>query len=399
MTADGRLADNVVLFARVLRAAGLPIGTGQALDAVRAVVAVGPGDRRDFHAALAATLTNRRDQRPVFDQAFHMFWRNPRLRERMMRMLLPEIDVESATPGETQAIDRVAEAMRAGLDRPPSEPRAEEIEVDAALTWSAREMLQVKDFEAMSIAELAEAKRAIRAMRHVFADVPTRRLVPDPRGRWLDGRASLRATARAGGDVIALNRRATGTRPPNVVVLCDISGSMERYARVLLHFVHGLTNDRARVFSFVFGTRLTNITRALRHRDVDVAVSRASGQVVDWSGGTRIGHCLADFNRLWSRRVLGGAATVLFISDGLDRDAGEAVGPEIARLHRSCRRLIWLNPLLRWEGFEPKSLGIRAILPHVDSFLPVHNLRSLEDLARILTAPDGGRHTIERRAA
>ena len=187
--------------------------------------------------------------------------------------------------------------------------------------------------------------------------------------------------ARAPGALIPLQRRAPRTRRAPLVVLCDISGSMSRYSRIFLHFLHGLTNDRDRGHVFLFGTRLTNITPYLRQRDVDRALAEVAAAVEDWAGGTRIGHCLRDFNRKWARRLLGQGARVLLISDGLDRDAGAGLEAEIDRLHRSCRRLIWLNPLLRFDGFEPKSLGIRALLPHVDEFRPAHNLHSLTELA------------------
>jgi len=368
-------------FGRVLRTAGLPVGTGRLLEAVRAVEAVGITDRDAFYHALVATLTTRREQREVFDQAFHLFWRNPKLRERMMQLMLPNLSSD-ADLAESAPMTRAQEAFSAG-----SQPPGEAVELDASLTWSDRELLQAKDFEAMSIAELAAAKSAIARMRLAFPDIRTRRMVPDPRGRRPDGRMTLKLAARRGGDSIDLRFRSPGHRAPPIVILCDISGSMDRYARILLHFVHGLTSDRDRVHSFLFGTRLTNITRALRHRDVDLAVAAAAASVQDWSGGTRIGRCLHDFNRLWARRVLGTGATVLFISDGLDRDAGADLGPEVERIAKSAHRLIWLNPLLRFEGFEPKSLGIRAILPHVDEFRPVHNLNSLTDLARALASP------------
>ena len=237
-----------------------------------------------------------------------------------------------------------------------SAPDEDEVEFDAAMTYSQRELLQRTDFEKMSGEELAAARRLVARMRLPIMDVPTRRFRPDPRGRRIDMRATLRASLRSGG-VPALRRRNPRRRHPPLVIICDISGSMSRYSRIVLHFMHAVTNDRDRVFSFLFGTRLTNITRMLRHRDVDVAVDRVADTVQDWSGGTRIGHCLAEFNAKWSRRVLGQGALVLFISDGLDRDSGEGLTREIERLHKSCRRLIWLNPLLRYDAYEPKSLG------------------------------------------
>jgi len=360
----GSLLANLMHFARALRAAGLPVGPGKVIDAVAAVRAIGITDRRDFYWTLHAVFVNRPDQRLIFDQAFHVFWRNPDLLKKMMGLVLPELRIE----GE------------------------EETELDAAMTFSDREQLRGMDFEKMSLEELARAKAAIARLRLPVQDVPTRRFAPDRHGARADLRATLRAALRSGG-LIELKRRSPRRRPPPLVVLCDISGSMSRYSRIFLHFMHSVTNDRDRVHTFVFGTRLTNITRYLRHRDVDLALERVAEAVVDWSGGTRIGHCLGEFNRLWSRRLLGQGAIVLLITDGLDRDAGAGLAHEMDRLHRSCRRLIWLNPLLRYEGFEPRSLGMKAMMPYVDEFRPVHNLESLGTLIEVLGAPLARRGT------
>ncbi|TWA67970.1 hypothetical protein FBZ82_10692 [Azospirillum brasilense] len=385
---QGGLATNLMHFARALRAAGLPVGPGKLLQAVEAVEAVGIGNRADFYWALHAVFVNRRDQREVFDQAFHVFWRNPDILKRMMGMMLPTIRTESPDTQDPLS-RRVADALR-GTAPEAEGPEKSEIEVDAAFTVSAQERLQEKDFEKMSAAEMAEAKRMLARIALPVAEVTTRRHRPDPQGPRVDPRATLRRMLRSGGDLADLARRSRRTRPPPVVVLCDISGSMTRYSRMLLHFMHALSNDRDRVHSFVFGTRLTNITRHLRHKDVDVALDAVSAAVADWSGGTRIGTVLHAFNRTWARRVLGQGAVVLLITDGLDRDAGEGLAVEAERLHKSCRRLVWLNPLLRWEGFAPKSSGIRALLPHVDDFRPVHNLNSLAGLADALNR-DGPR--------
>ncbi|MGE0715098.1 MAG: VWA domain-containing protein [Alphaproteobacteria bacterium] len=381
----GSLLPNIMHFVRTLRAAGLPIGPGKAIDAVRAVQAVGITNRKDFYWTLHAVLVNRQEQRELFDQAFHVFWRNPELLEKMMGLLLPNIQ----RPDEERdpLARRLAEALH-GKDNPGREgPREEEVEIDAAMTWSDRELLQTMDFEAMSADEVAQAKSAIARMRLPIMEVPTRRFRPDPQGARADLRATLRAALRSGGATIPLRRKERRLRHPPLVVLCDISGSMSRYSRMLLHFLHALTNDRDRVHTFLFGTRLTNVTRYLRHRDIDLALGRIAEVVEDWSGGTRIGTTLAAFNRTWSRRVLGQGAVVLLITDGLDRDAGEGLGKEMERLHKSCRRLIWLNPLLRYEAFAPKSLGMRAIMPHVDEFRPIHNLESLGSLAQALGRP------------
>ncbi|HYB09545.1 MAG TPA: VWA domain-containing protein [Alphaproteobacteria bacterium] len=383
----GKLVANLMHFARVLRRAGLPIGPGRVLAAVDAVRAVGITSREDFYWTLHAVFVNRREHRQIFDQAFHIFWRNPKLLERMMSLMLPTVRVPEGEGHEDMPSRRLVEALSAdapGRGDAEDEAREPEIVADAALTYSDREILQKMDFEQMTSEEMRTAKAVMARIRLPIMKTPTRRFRADPTGRRIDMRATLRASLRGGGQDIDLRHRSRRERHPPIVVLCDISGSMSRYSRMLLHFLHALTNDRDRVHTFLFGTRLTNITRHLRQRDVDVALDRVANAVEDWSGGTRIGASLGDFNRHWSRRVLGQGAVLLFISDGLDRDAGEGLAEEMERLHKSCRRLIWLNPLLRYEGFEPKSLGMRAILPHVDDFRTVHNLESLTQLAEAL---------------
>ncbi|MEE8332610.1 MAG: VWA domain-containing protein [Alphaproteobacteria bacterium] len=384
---DSKLLSNIMHFGRVLRSAGLPVGPGKIIDAVNAVRAVGVTHRRDFYWSLHAVFVNRRDQHEIFDQAFHIFWRDPKLLERMMGILMPqEPGEEEAGPEPEPPSRRVMEAMNPGDNDAQNEEdeKEPEIEVEATLTASANELLQTMDFDDMSSEEIARAKLAISRMRLPIRDVPTRRYRTSYRKERIDMRATFRAAMRSGGAVIPLQFRKRRRRPPPLVILCDISGSMGRYTRMLLHFMHAITNDRDRVHTFLFGTRLTNVTRHLRHKDVDIALEKCTDMVEDWSGGTRIGDSLADFNRWWSRRVLGQGALVVLISDGLDRDAGRGLSIEIERLHKSCRRLIWLNPLLRFEGFEPKSQGIRAILPHVDEFRPVHNLESLTELVEAL---------------
>jgi uncharacterized protein len=376
-------------FARTLRAAGLPVGPGRVIEAVAAVETVGLTNRSDFYWALFAVFVNRPEQRLLFDEAFHVFWRHPELLKKMMGLVLPEFAVEAEEDKGAQMARRLAEALhpKRALESAPEES---EIEIDAAMTFSDRERLHSMDFETMSLAELAETKAAIAKLKLAGEGVPTRRFAPDLHGRRADLRASMRAALSAGG-LIELQWKKPRKRPPPLVILCDISGSMSRYSRVFLYFMHAVANDRNRVSTFLFGTRLTNITRHLKHRDVDLALERVGAAVADWSGGTRIGASLNEFNRLWSRRTLGQGAIVLLITDGLDRDAGAGIAAATDRLHRSCRRLIWLNPLLRYEGFEPRSLGMKAMLPYVDEFRPVHNLESLEELIAALSEPAGRR--------
>ena len=393
----GALPRNIAHFARALRRAGLPIGPGRVVDAIRAVEAAGFTSRADFYHTLAACFVSRPEHRAVFAQVFRLFWRDPQFLEHMMSMLLPAVRGVQDEKAAEAAERRAAEALLGeSLPlMPESEEPAPEVEIDASATVSGEERLKTLDFELMSNDEIAEAKRMLAKLDLPVKPMATRRGAPDARGRLIDARASLRAALRRGGELQRLARRAPRVRWPNLVVLCDISGSMSAYSRLVLHFVHAVANRKgqgwARVHAFTFGTRLTNITRHLATRDVDAALKAAGAEAQDWSGGTRIGSSLHAFNRDWSRRVLGQGAVVLLISDGLDRDDPAALSREMQRLHLSARRLIWLNPLLRWDGFAPKAAGIRAMLPHVDCFRAAHSIASLEDLgAAISAAGDAG---------
>ena len=387
---SGKLAENVLHFARVLRGAGIPIGTDKVMDAVRALAVAGVERRGDWHATLSAVFLTRHEQQVLFDQAFDVFWRDPALEERMMGLLLPR--VQGRTPNPDAAVSpRVAEAFIPDRTARPRERNLpDEISVDATLTFSPGERLRSLDFEKMTGEEWAQTKRLVARLRLPVPEAATRRFEASARGTVLDLAATLRRMARDGGELTRIVRKRRRFHPPPLVVLCDVSGSMHRYTRMFLHFLHALTQDRERVSTCLFGTRLTNVTRALRDRDVDEAVRKVCDAVPDWAGGTRIAACLREFNFRWSRRLLGQNACVLLVTDGLDRDDAEGLEAEMARLHRSCRRLVWLNPLLRYEGFEPRATGIRAMLPHVDEFLPMHNLDSLKDLAAQMARPSPG---------
>jgi len=386
---SGRVAENIVHFVRVLRAAGLPVGPAHTLSAQEAAVAVGIAEREDFRAALGAVLVSRYEHLPIFEQAFDLFWQDPRLLQRMLASLSPGGHAAGERDPELEVAARIAQAMLPTPTLPERKPEGGGADREPAFTFSPREVLQHKDFETMTVDELAAVKTMLREIRLPLPELPTRRTVAAMRGHRVDLRATLRRATGAAGALSPLRWRGHRRRTPPLVILCDISGSMDRYARMLLHFLHAITGDHDRVHVLLFGTRLTNITRHLRHRDVDVALGRVQTAVPDWAGGTRIGACLLEFNRRWSRRLLGQNAVVLLISDGLEAEGGEGLGEQMERLHKSCRRLVWLNPLLRYEGFEPRPAGIRAMLPHVDDFLPVHNLESLTQLAGVLVGPVG----------
>ncbi|KQZ78339.1 hypothetical protein ASD64_13070 [Mesorhizobium sp. Root157] len=378
------MADNIVYFARALRKAGLRVGPASVKDAIEAVLAAGIGNRDDFYWTLHAVLVMRREDHETFDEAFRLFWKSRELIEKMLAMFSPVAPDKREKAKPRAAESRVADALFEGHRKDQPVQEMPEIEVDARFTVSGDEVLRGKDFAQMNAAEMAGAKRAISELRLPFDLVRTRRFKPDSRGGRIDPRAMMRAAARTGGQLVLPKFRSARQVHPPLVVLADISGSMSQYSRIFLHFLHALTEKRRRVHAFVFGTRLTNLTRQMRHRDPDVALADCSAAVKDWSGGTRIGDALAEFNRLWSRRVLGQGAMVLLITDGLERDDVGGLSSELERLHKSCRRLIWLNPLLRFDGFEAKARGVRAMLPHVDEFRAVHNLDALADLCASL---------------
>jgi len=383
---NGRIADNIVYFARALRKAGMRVGPASVKDAIEAVLAAGIGGRDDFYWTLHAVLVKRREDRATFDEAFRLFWKSRELIEKMIAMFSPVAPDNRERQKSKAAETRVADAMFEGHRRNQPEQEIPEVEVDARLTFSGNEVLRQKDFAQMTAAELAEARKAIAAMRLPHDLVATRRFRPDARGRRADARAMLRGALRSGGDLILPRFRSPKQVHPPLVVLADISGSMSQYTRIFLHFMHALAEQRSRVHTFVFGTRLTNLTRQMRRRDPDEALADCAAAVKDWSGGTRIGETLHEFNRLWSRRVLGQGAIVVLITDGLERDDVGGLAAEMERLHKSCRRLIWLNPLLRFDGFEPRARGVRAMLPHVDEFRPVHSLAALSDLVASLSS-------------
>ncbi len=391
-SSPGRLAENVMHFARVLRAAGMAVGSDRVQLALQALQAAGLEKRRDFHSVLTACLLDRIEHRELFDQAFVLFWRDPDLEGRMRALLLPKIKLNDGELPPTPENRRLGEALFPHQpNAPPPPPTKEQIEIDAHLTYSEREILQQADFDTMSADEWRQAKHLLAQMRRAFEPLPTRRTRAAAQPGRPDWRATFKAMARQGGELMDIRWRAPRTKPAPLVLLADISGSMSRYSRMLLHFAHTLASGRsaadARVESFVFGTRLTRTTRLLASRDPDIAVALVVRAVQDWSGGTRITDSLHEFNRRWARRVLPGNATVLLISDGLEHGDTRALSFEMERLHKSCRRLIWLNPLLRFDHFEPRAGGVKAMLPHVDQFLPTHNLQSLAELVAVLARP------------
>ena len=389
---SGHLLANLVLFGRVLSGVGLDGSPGRMIDLVTALREIDVGKKRDVYHVMRALVVRRREDIPAFDEAFQTFWRKPsegfttldlRAMGEKRRFRRPQFEpTPLRDPGAASGAD-----PRTAAGEPPM--------LRARLTYSATEVLRHKDFAQMTGEELDEVQRLLQGFAWRLAERRTRRFRAGD-GARIDLRRSIRRSLRHGGEVLRWSRRRPRTKRRPLVVLADISGSMERYTRLLLLFLYALAEGlEQRVEAFVFGTRLTRVTRQLRGRDVDRALSEVSRAVSDWSGGTRIGDALRSFNFDWSRRAARSGSVVLLISDGWDRGDPELLRTEMARLQRSCHRLVWLNPLLGEREYEPLARGMRTALPFVDDFLPVHDLASLEDLARRLSALD--RHRPARR--
>ena len=390
---EGRLADNIVHFTRALRTAGVKVGTGQVEEAIRAVKAVGFTKREDFYHTLRAVLINRPEHLVLYDQVFAMFWRDPDFVSRMMHTLSPVMRSEEEPAKKKDAERRATEALTDEVELLRDQPPREQIEIDAKLSWSANETLKDMDFEQMSTAETAAATRLIKTIKLPLPPLASRRSRRASHGLHVDSHSTLRAAFRRGGEVEQIIRTQPRLRPPDLAVLCDISGSMAAYARMMMHFLHALTwtakgtpqRQWGDVYAFTFGTRLTNISRSLAKRDVDAALDAVSQDAQDWQGGTRIGDALETFNAKWSRRVLSRGAVVLLITDGLERGDLDGLRQQAERLSLSCKRLVWLNPLLRFDEFSPKAGGIKTLMPFVDGLYACHSLTSLEQLADVFS--------------
>jgi uncharacterized protein len=376
-TSSGHLLTYVLAFTYLLREMGVDVSPGQALELVRALDHVPITSREDFRSAARCTLIRRHEDLPLFDTAFAFFWRTPSADP--TGLVAPQLKI----PGKPLRLPRRPHDPGTGQG---DDEKDKKDQIEIMLSYSASEALRTKDFGTFTWEEVQACKALLKELDWRIAPRKTRRRRPTARGRQIDMRRVLRRNLRYGGEPIELTWREVRTRQRPLVVLCDISGSMDRYSRILLQFVHTISNGLRDVEAFVFGTRLTRITRLLRERDIDDAIGYVSKQVVDWSGGTRIGETLKDFNYTWGRRVLGRGAVVLLISDGWDRGDSQLLGREMGRLQRSCHRLVWLNPLLGGRDYQPLTQGMQAALPYVDDFLPVHNLLSLEQLGEKLAA-------------
>ena len=372
----GHILHSLLLFGRLLRRLGLDVHVGRMLDAISVIDDVGVARKADFRFALRTLLVHRRDDLPIFDEAFEVFWRQRKDRTSTMdlrsmgeqrRYRQPEV---GPPPPGRSSNGSGGEEPDDGFDR-----------VDLTRTYSAREVLRTKDFSDYTPDEAAQARIMMASLAWDLGRRRTRRRRPG-KGPDLDLRRSMRRNAHLGGELVLLQTRRRTEKPRRLVLVCDVSGSMERYTRMLLHFTHSLYGGlENRIEAFLFATRLTRVTKHLGQRDIDRAVTEVAKSVPDWSGGTRIGQVLKTFSFEWARRTLGWGSVVLIVSDGWDRGDPELLGREMARLQRSCSRLIWLNPLAGSDEYEPTTRGMQAAAPYIDDLLPVNNLASLEDLA------------------
>ena len=373
-SASGKIAANIMHFARRLRDTGLLVGPDKVLDALNIIKFVGLRSREEFYWSMHSIFVSQEQQSDIFDQVFRIFWKSSFEQSASTKPFIDNDDKQEISR-------RVSDALALNGSNPA---RDKEKSLEATM-YSNMEILQDKDFDSMSLEEIEEAKLVIAEMRLPISELPVRRFSSDPIGNKIDMRGTLRSGLYASSGFMPLKYKSRNLRNPPLVILCDISGSMSRYSRLFLHFVHAITTDRDRVHTFIFGTRLTNISRQLKNRDVDMALDQVSTAALDWSGGTRIGDSLGHFNRFWSRRVLSQGAVVLLITDGLDRGNIDSLEFQMMRLQRSCRTLIWLNPLLRYDGFRPEARGVKAIMPYVSQFRPVHSLNRLRDIGEALS--------------
>ena len=392
----GRLLRQAVVFGRTLRAAGLGVDLGAAIDFARALTLVDIGDKEQVRAAGAAVFVRRRDEREPYDRAFERFWRRRiPLSNDLPPVTMPDpdaTDVEAGEEGEGTVDapgERETMARLEGTPRPASDEGEDDESIEGFViapdAYSASEVLRHREFDRMTAAELRDAERLIDLLAPRLETRRTRRHELHHQGRRVAPRAMFRRSLATGGETLDWVWSRPTRRPRQIVVLCDISGSMERQSRLLLRFIQALAaTNRVRTESFVFGTRLTRVTRLLRERDRDAALRQVAETVTDWAGGTRIGDSFHEFNMRWARRVLRTSGVVIVVSDGWDRGDPRTVATETARLQRNCHRLIWLNPLAGTEGYEPLAAGMRAAYPYLDDFVAAGTLASLERLGELL---------------
>jgi len=377
---ETKLLDNLVRFIRLLRKSGVNIGTESSINVLKAIKSLKIGTRDEFYWGLHSSLINKNEDRELFDQCFYLFWQNPKIMEQMFNLLLPQIGKQSAPKNQKKKLKRIEDNI---LKKPSNTDieRRNEIKFDSEMSWSNKSMIKSKDFEMMSLNEIKNAQKEIKKLLFHFKKYKSRRWEKKENGSRISQKDTLRKSIRNNAFINLLKKSQIKKNKP-LVLLIDISGSMENYSRIMLFFSHLLINIHKNVEVFIFGTKLTRITKFFQNNDIDFALNKVGNLVTDWSAGTKIASSLAEFNQNWSRRILAQNQTLLFISDGLDRDNEKNLEFEVKRLSLFSSKFIWLNPLLRFSKFEPKVKSIKIILKYVDDFVPIHNIKSIESLVK-----------------
>jgi len=379
-----KLDKNIVFFARLLRASGILIGSDSILEAIESIKLVDIKNKKSFFYALQTCFIKRPEDMKIFAQAFSLFWQNPRFRDRMRDLLLPQTRIQNPEEEKEELAKRIQDTLST-----PEKPKERVVEeetllIDTSGTASDTKLFNEKDFEMMSKEEIHIASQSIKELLIKIPKRPFRRSEKSYLGLEVSARESLRRAKRNFGSVIPkLVRKKEVSRP--VVVLLDISGSMENYSRMMIHFVHNLMQKHKKVHAFLFGTKLTNISFQMKNKDIDVALKEVSKATNDWAGGTRIRDSIFTFNKNWVRRVSSSNSIIFLITDGLDRDHSTDLFNQMERLQKSCYKLVWLNPLLRFTDFLPKSISIKRILLNVDAFLPIHSIESMQNLTSLIS--------------
>ena len=379
-----KLDKNVIFFARLLRASGISLSSDSILEAIESIKLVGVENKKSFFYALQTCLIKRPEDMKIFAQAFSLFWQNPKFRDRIRELLLPQTRMQGAEEEKEELAKRIQDTLSTPENSKSRVVEEETLLIDTSGTASDNQLFKDKDFEMMSKDELQMASQSIKELLIKIPRRPFRRSENSSLGKQVSTRESLREAKRNFGSVLPkLVKKKEVSRP--VIVLLDISGSMENYSRMMIHFVHNLMQRHKKVHAFLFGTKLTNISFHIKNRDIDVALKEISKATNDWAGGTRIRDSIFTFNKKWVRRVSSSNSIVFLITDGLDRDHRTDLFNQMERLQKSCYKLVWLNPLLRFKDFLPKSISIKRILLNVDAFLPIHSIESMQNLTSLIS--------------
>jgi uncharacterized protein with von Willebrand factor type A (vWA) domain len=377
---DTKFLDNLIRFIRLLRKSGINIGTESSINLLKALKSIKIGTRDEFYWTLHSTLINKNEDKELFDQCFYLFWQNPKIMEQIFNLLLPQIGKQSAPKNQKKRLKRIEDNISKKISDIDIKKRNAR-QFDSKMSWSDKTIIKSKDFDMMSLDEINSAQKEIKKLLLNFKNYKSRRWKKKEIGSRISQKDTLKKSIRSNALINLIYKSQIKKYKP-LVVLIDVSGSMESYSRIMLFFSHLLINIHKDVEVFIFGTKLTRITKFLQNNDIDFALNKIGNLITDWSGGTKIASSLAEFNQNWSRRILAQNQTLLLISDGLDRDKEKNLEFEIKRLSLFSSKIIWLNPLLRFSQFQPKVKSIKIILKYVNDFIPIHNVNSIESLIK-----------------